>query len=189
MNSSPDCSPRFAETRPQPPADGDSAIRRRRAPTLLGIALFKLGKGVLFLALALVLWALSDDNISLEFRDFAQWLKLNPETKLMASVLKKLEGVTEAKLIMAAAGAGAYAMLAVSEGIGLLLRYSWAAYLAIAESAVFIPLEIHDLWRRFTCGMLLLFSLNVLIVVYLWRNRHRLFRHYHRHQPHPGTAG
>jgi len=76
----------------------------------------------------------------------------------------------------------AYALLAVVEGIGLLLRYTWAANLAIAESAVFVPIEVYELSRSFSYSMLCLLCLNVLIVIYLIQNRERLFRHTHWRQ-------
>ncbi|MSU63242.1 MAG: hypothetical protein EXS31_12740 [Pedosphaera sp.] len=51
---------------------------RRRAPTLYGIAAFKLGKGFLFLLLALGIYTLSDNNLPNEFRALIQWFKLDP---------------------------------------------------------------------------------------------------------------
>ena len=145
--------------------------------------MFKLGKGVVFSAITIALYCLSDDNLTEEFREFVIWLRLNPETKLVASILKKLATITEANMLLVAGGTMAYAILALVEGVGLWLRFTWAAYLAIAESAIFVPYEVHQLSRRFTWGMGCLLCVNVLIVVYLWCNRHRLFRHHHAHHP------
>jgi uncharacterized membrane protein (DUF2068 family) len=184
MNSSPESSRSPVE--PSPAGAGSGAeettiIPKQRAPTLMGIALFKLGKGVVFLLISIALYCLSDDNITEEFRQLVHWLKLSPETKLVAVILKKLGTITESNMLVVAAGTVSYAALALVEGIGLWMRFSWAAYLAIAESAIFIPYEVHELSRKLTVGMFSLLCVNLLIVIYLWRNRHRLFRHHHHH--------
>jgi uncharacterized membrane protein (DUF2068 family) len=78
------------------------------------------------------------------------------------------------------------------EGVGLIFRAPWAGWLAIGESAFFIPIEIfelvhhHELAQRgelvhpgFVWKISLILALNVLIVWYLFQNRKRLFRHHH----------
>jgi uncharacterized membrane protein (DUF2068 family) len=194
MNSSPDCSPKSAEARqpggtPKAVTDDTQIIKSRPAATLVGIVLFKLGKGILFLGVALALYALSDNNLPEEFLAIVEKLHLNPETKLAANILRQLGRITEANMLWVAGGTLAYAALALLEGVGLFLRHSWAAYLAIAESAFFIPIEVYDLGHVFTYGMLFLLSVNVLIVAYLWRNRKRLFRHHHHHEARPPKDG
>ena len=187
MNSSPESSRSPAEPSPEGAGSGaedTTIIPKQRAPTLMGIAVFKLGKGLVFLLISIALYCLSDDNITQEFRELVHWLKLNPETKLVTVILKKLGTITEAKMLVVAGGTIAYSVLALVEGIGLWLRFTWAAYLAIAESAIFIPYEVHELSLKFTGGMFCLLCVNLLIVIYLWRNWHRLVRHHHHHH-HP----
>ncbi len=48
----------------------DPEFVKTRAPTLYGIIVFKLVKGALFLGLALVLFCLSDNNLSEEWKQF-----------------------------------------------------------------------------------------------------------------------
>jgi uncharacterized membrane protein (DUF2068 family) len=71
-----------------------------------------------------------------------------------------------------------------------MFRVSWAGWMAIGESAFFIPIEIYELVHRaiperprpgHTVTVLIILGLNVLIVWYLFQNRHRLFRHHHHH--------
>ena len=71
-------------------------------------------------------------------------------------------------------------------------RARWAIWLAIGESAFFIPVEIFELVRRRPLdpanhphlfshprtGLAIVLAVNVLIVWYLFENRHRLFRHH-----------
>jgi uncharacterized membrane protein (DUF2068 family) len=70
-----------------------------------------------------------------------------------------------------------------------MFRVSWAGWMAIGESAFFIPIEIWELVRRtdperphpgHTVTVLVILVINVVIVWYLLQNRHRLFRH-HQH--------
>jgi uncharacterized membrane protein (DUF2068 family) len=149
----------------------------RRAPTLYGIALFKLGKGVLFLLLALGVYTLSDNNLPDEFRQLMEWFRLDPERKFLAALTAQFARITESNMLWVAGGTSLYSLLALVEGSGLMLRFPWAGYLAIAEGAFFIPIEIYELSQAFTYGMLTLMAINVLIVWYLYQNRGRLFRH------------
>jgi uncharacterized membrane protein (DUF2068 family) len=81
-------------------------------------------------------------------------------------------------VLWAAAGTLFYSLFSLVEGVGLILRVSWAGWLAIGESAFFIPIEIHELVKNPILPVFLVLALNVLIVWYLLLNRHRLFRHH-----------
>jgi uncharacterized membrane protein (DUF2068 family) len=96
--------------------------------------------------------------------------------------------LTEAKVLWAAAGTLVYSLFSLVEGVGLMFRISWAGWMAIGESAFFIPIEIYELVRRTNpdrprpgheVTVLVILALNILIVWYLFQNRHRLFRHHH----------
>ena len=90
----------------------------------------------------------------------------------------RLSRVTEKNMLWVAGGTMAYASLALVEGIGLLLRFRWAAFLTIAEGAFFIPIEINELAHELTIGLMIILAINILIVIYLWMNRERLFKHH-----------
>lgn len=158
----------------------------KRTTTLFGIAAFKLGKGLFFFLVAFSIYCLSDDNLPDAFRSLLTTLRVDPGHKIFDRAFRWLGSITESNMLWVAGGTTAYAILALVEGIGLFMRYYWAAYLAIAESAVFIPLEVAELVHRFTWSMVCLLVLNIFILVYLWRNRHRLFRHIHEHGSPPG---
>ena len=80
-----------------------------------------------------------------------------------------------------AGGAFFYSLFSLVEGVGLILRVSWAGWLAIGESAFFVPIEVYELAHRPTLTVFCILALNVFIVWYLLQNRHRLFRHHHHH--------
>jgi uncharacterized membrane protein (DUF2068 family) len=52
--------------------------------------------------------------------------------------------------------------------------------MAIGESAFFIPIELYELTRpgKFSWIVLVVLVINIVIVWYLFENRHRLFRHH-----------
>lgn len=155
----------------------------KRTPTYYGIILFKLVKGSLFLALAIVAYCLSDNDLPAEFRELMHVLRVHPGNKFFAHLAEQVGKLTEAHVLWAAAGTLLYSLFSLVEGIGLMFRVSWAGWLAIGESVFFIPIELYEMLRKnkFSWFLFAVFVINVIIVWYLFTNRQRLFRH-HQHQ-------
>ena len=113
---------------------------------------------------------------------------MNPERKFWSDLLRQIGNITEANVLWAAAGTLVYSMFSLVEGIGMLFRVSWAGWMAIGESAFFIPIEIYELVHRNNRDsaraghpvlVLIILVINIWIVWYLFQNKHRLFRHHH----------
>ena len=68
----------------------------------------------------------------------------------------------------------AYAALELVEGIGLWLLKRWGEYFAVVATALFLPLEIHDLTKGVTFTRAVTLAINVAAVVYLLVSK-RLF--------------
>ena len=156
---------------------------KKRAPTLYVIIAIKLVKGTMLLLLALGVYSLSDNNLPDEFRALLRFLHLDPEKKFFAHLSQLIGGFSESKMVWLAGGTFLYSLFSLVEGVGLIFRISWAGWLAIGESAFFVPIEIYELVYHPVPGVFLVLALNVFIVWYLFQNRHRLFRHHH-HQRH-----
>ena len=163
---------------------------KKRAPTLYAIIIIKLLKGLLFVTLAIVAYTLSDNDLPAEYQNVLHHLRLNPERRFWADLAVQIGHLTEAKVLWTAAGTLVYSLFSLVEGVGLMFRVSWAGWMAIGESAFFIPIEIYELVHRtvperprpgHTVTVLVILGLNILIVWYLFQNRHRLFRHHHHH--------
>lgn len=150
---------------------------KTKAPTLWGIILFKLLKGLFFLSIALGIFSLIDNNLPGDFRRLLEWLHLDPEKKFWSDIAEKLSRITPKNVMWVASGTFLYSCISLVESIGLMFRQEWAGWLAIAEGAFFIPIEIFELGHRFSLGLAVILVVNVLIVVYLYRNRDRLFHH------------
>lgn len=159
----------------------DTTFIKKRAPTLYVIIAIKLLKGALFVALAITAYALSDNDLPAELQKVLHWLRLNPERKFWSELAVKLGTITESRVLWVAIGTFVYSLFSWVEGIGLIFRISWAGWLAIGESAFFIPIEILELLHRPSKVVWVVLALNIFIVWYLFQNRRRLFRHHHHH--------
>jgi uncharacterized membrane protein (DUF2068 family) len=154
----------------------------KRAPTLYAIIAIKLAKGALLLTAAIVAYTLSDNDLPAEFKTLLHHLGQDPQRKFFISLAQKIATVTEANVLWVAAATFTYCMFSLVEGVGLIFRVRWAGWLAVLEGAFFIPIEVYELVEKgFSWSVLIIMVLNVFIVVYLIRNRDRLFRHHHPH--------
>ncbi|MDI3313286.1 MAG: DUF2127 domain-containing protein [Mycobacterium sp.] len=87
----------------------------------------------------------------------------------MAAVheLEKALAAKPATLSLLAASLTAYAMLEIVEGIGLWLLARWGEYFAVTATAIFLPLEVHDLLKGLTITRSVTFGINVAAIGYL----------------------
>jgi len=155
------------------------APKPKRAPTLYFIIGAKLFKAALALGLALFILKLAGQDLSEAFDRLLHWFHLDPEGRFFAELGDKLDHVTPANVRWVGVATVFYSLISLVEGVGLIFRVSWAGWMAIGESAFFIPIEVRELIVRphgFVLGVL---AFNVLIVWYLFANRHRIFRHHH----------
>jgi uncharacterized membrane protein (DUF2068 family) len=173
----------------------DASPIPKRAPTLYFIAAIKVIKGAMLLLLALSVFTLANKDLPDLFNQFLRWIHLDPERSFFAAISSWLDTVTPANVREVASGTFLYGLFLTVGGTGLAFRAKWAIWLAIGESAFFLPIEIFELIRHripetmnhprpelFShpkLGLLIVLALNVTIVWYLLKNRKRLFRHHH----------
>jgi uncharacterized membrane protein (DUF2068 family) len=156
-----------------------SGVTKRRAPTLYVIIAGKLIKGTLALALALFIFKLAGRDLSDIFDNIVHGFHLDPESRFFSEIGNRLDNITPANVRWVGIVTVFYSLISLVEGVGLMFRAPWAGWLAIGESAFFIPIEVRELVLRphwFVLGVL---AFNVLIVWYLFANRSWLFRHHH----------
>ena len=120
-------------------------------------------------------YKMAGSNIPGELRELARWVHLDPESTFFIQLTEKLRQITPDNVRWIAGGTGFYGLFSLFEGMGLILRVSWIGWLAIGESAFFIPIEVYELLGGFSVTLTVILCLNVLIVLYLYRNRVRLF--------------
>ena len=126
-------------------------------------------------------YTLSDNDLPAEYRNLLHHLHFNPEHKFWADLAARVGQLTEARVLWVAVATLVYSLFALVEGIGMIFRVSWACWLAIGESAFFIPLEVTELVNGTLHPLIVtaVLALNIVIVWYLAANRQRLFRHHH----------
>jgi uncharacterized membrane protein (DUF2068 family) len=161
-----------------------------RAPTLYFIVAIKLVKGTVLLLAAAGIFLLAGKDLGDLFDQFLRWVHVDPETRFFTNVGDWLDTVTAANVRAVATGTLLYGLFLLVGGSGLAFRAKWAIWLAIGESAFFIPIEIFELIRRHAprdagdyarvpypkLGLFVILILNIIIVWYLLENRKRLFR-------------
>jgi len=166
--------------------------KKKPAPTLYFIVAVKLIKGVALLLAAAGIFSLAGKDLGNLFDQFLRWVHLDPEHRFFSNIGDWLDTVTPANMRNLANVTLLYGLFLLVGGTGLALRAKWAIWLAIGESAFFIPIEIFELLRRRLpnlpdqprpelfhhpkIGLLIVLALNILIVWYLLANRKRLFR-------------
>jgi uncharacterized membrane protein (DUF2068 family) len=115
-------------------------------------------------------------------------LKLHPDSQFFIGIAELIGNLTESKVHRLALGSLLLSLFPLIEGLGMLFRVSWAGWLAIGESAFFIPLELHALMNPDSRKMLsiwLVLVTNIIIVWYLYANRSSLFHSSHAKDTHP----
>ena len=153
------------------------------AAGLYGIIALKLAKSLLLFGIAVGVYSLMNKDLSLQFERFLDWVNVDSERQFFADLGDWLQTVTPASLRWFASGTLIYACLLFVESLGLMLRASWAMWLAIGETAFFIPIEVYHLARDFSLAVAVILAVNTAIVWYLVKNRRRLF-----HAPAPSQA-
>jgi uncharacterized membrane protein (DUF2068 family) len=157
----------MAATSTEPKARSKKSSKRSGSATLLLIALFKLFKGFLLLAVAIGAVRLLHKDIAESLEHWVRVLRVDPENHYIHRLLAKLFAVTPRQLRELSAGTFIYSGLLLTEGVGLLLRKRWAEYFTVITTGLLIPLEVYELARHFTAAKVAVFVINVLIVWYL----------------------
>lgn len=143
------------------------APRRKSATTLILIALFKLVKGLMLLAVGVGAVKLLHRDIAQTISDWVDFLRVDPDNRFIHGILTRLLRLSPAQLKAASVGTFIYAGLLLTEGIGLLLRKRWAEYFTIVTTAGLIPLELYELSKHITAAKVAILAINIAIVAYL----------------------
>jgi uncharacterized membrane protein (DUF2068 family) len=140
---------------------------RKNASVLLLIALFKLVKAILLIAVGIGALKLMHRDVAETIVRWVDILRVDPENRFIHRLLSHVLFVTPAQLKATSAGTFVYAGLLLTEGTGLLLRKRWAEYFTIITTGGLIPLEVYEISRRLTASKIAVLVINVAIVIYL----------------------
>jgi uncharacterized membrane protein (DUF2068 family) len=140
---------------------------RESTKTIFLIAIFKLFKGTLLLIVAIGALRLLHRDIAATVAHWVEVLRVDPDNHYIHSLMLRAFRVNSRQLKEVSAGTFIYSALFLTEGIGLLLRRRWAEFMTVISTALFIPIEVYELFKHFTLLKTGVLAINVAIVVYL----------------------
>jgi len=100
-------------------------------------------------------------------------LHIDPERHDTGVFLNAAAQLTDARLWGLAALALLYSALRFAEAYGLWRARRWGVWLGAAGGAIYIPVELYELWHKPGLLKLATLTLNVAVVVYLIWNLYR----------------
>jgi uncharacterized membrane protein (DUF2068 family) len=144
-------------------------------PGLQIIAIIKMVKGVLLLVIALGVFRLLNQDVAEFVRKVAVHLRIDPENRVVQLLLEKVTNLQPRDLRKFGFITLFYSADLFAEGIGLWLNQTWAKYLLLVATGLFVPEEAYACLRDFTWERLVLLLVNVAVLAYvaqfLWRKR------------------
>lgn len=147
-------------------------IFKRKSPLFLKyIILERIAKGSLTLILGVGGLSMIHVNLGALLVHIAQNFNLDVDNAWTGELLHKAGLISPNILKMISVGGILYGVLNYSVAWGLHKRYRWAEYMTIIEISALIPFELYAIHEHFSWFRLSAFVLNVVIVVYLSRNR------------------
>jgi uncharacterized membrane protein (DUF2068 family) len=151
--------------------------QRRGTGALIAIALFKLVKSLLLIAISVGAFSLvHDPDTRHAMRRWVIEIGVDPGRPLLNAAIAKVSGIGRRRLEELGVGTLVYAIVFLVEGTGLLLHRRWAEYLTAIVTASFIPFEVYELAHEPSALKVAGLIVNVLILAYL------AFRLWHEHR-------
>jgi len=140
---------------------------KQRHWTIHLISGWKIIKGIILIIVGVKLLTLLNKDVADWFADFVTRHNIDAENRYIHSLMEKLSGINNNRIILFSVGSFLYAGLDFTEGIGLWFEQRWAEILTSGATALFVPLEIYEIYERFTFVRLLILVVNLFLIWYL----------------------
>lgn len=132
------------------------------------IAVFKLAKALLLIAVGIGAIKLLHKDVAETASDWIAAIRVDPDNRLVHGLISKLGLMNDRKLEELSFGSFFYASLVLIEGVGLWMKKRWAEYFTIVMTCSFIPLELYEIAKRVAVTRIAFLLLNLAIVWYLF---------------------
>jgi len=132
-----------------------------------GIAIFKLAKAVLMIAVGLAALRMIHTDIAGILEDWVPRIGFGPGSRFIGKLAVKAAELTPNRIRDVGVGSFIYAALFSTEGIGLWLLKKWAEWMTIVLTSSLLPVEIYELFRHFGIGKVVVLVINLALVGYL----------------------
>ncbi len=150
------------------------AAPSKGAAGLVIIGAYRFIEGLFLVAAGIGALRLLRGNYQETLTHWVHVLRIDPDNHYIHGMLARVLNVSPHRLRELSIGTFIYAGLRFTEGFGLMARKRWAEWLTVIATAVFLPLEIWEMTRRFTPIRAGVFVANALVVAYLiWTIRKR----------------
>jgi uncharacterized membrane protein (DUF2068 family) len=154
---------------------------RRSGPLGTGVrfvAIFEAAKGALILLAGCGALSLIHHDLQQLAEELVRHFHLDPASHYPRIFIEAADRVSDSRLWLLAALAFGYAAIHFVQGYGLWRKQRWAAWLAIAAAASYIPFEVYGLLHGVSKIKVSTLVVNIAIVLYmsyeLWRSRRRV---------------
>ena len=141
---------------------------RERTLTIHLISIEKTVKATALLIVGFKLFTLVGQDVHLWASDFVTRHGIDVGNRFIHAALQRLVGVTTSQVITYGIVAILYSAVLLVEATGLWLQKRWAEYLTAIGTALLIPLELFEIYERFTWVRVAILSINLFIVWYLF---------------------
>ncbi len=163
--------------------DDTKSRAQNRARYLKLIALFKIAKGILLLAIGFSLLVLNSRTRWLDgLSDWTDQEVLLVHGRILLYLLNKLQAfLSDGQFRVPGLLALFYSAILFTEGIGVYMQKRWAEYLMVFATATLIPFEVRHIFHRPSVAGFTVLAVNCFIVWFLYRVLKR-----GKHEAHPG---
>lgn len=152
------------------------------------IALFEALKGLVALVFSFILISLRHRDLNQVAGELISTLHLNPQGWLAAKISGFVSGLTPAYIEIFFVAILSYALLRFVESYGLWRLKPWAQWLGIISGAIYIPIELYDIFVRPSLLGTVILIFNAAIVAYLYYFRHEQKHDEELHKSMTGAA-
>ena len=136
-------------------------------PAMRAVALMEAVKGLIVFGAGFGLLALLHRDVRHVAESLVTRLHIDPDQHYAGIFLDAASHVTDARLWGLAALALVYSAIRLIEAYGLWLNRRWAAWLGAASGAIYVPVEIYELWQKPTPIKAATLVFNLAVVAYL----------------------
>lgn len=131
------------------------------------VAIVEGAKAVLVLLVGFGLLSLIHRDVEELAERLVRHSHLDPASKYPRIFINAADRMTDARLWMFAGFAALYSLIRGIEAYGLWFERRWAEWFALLSSGLYLPIEIYEIFHRFTWFKMAVFGTNVGIVVYM----------------------
>lgn len=141
-----------------------------RKPILSGVRLIaavEAAKGAIVLLAGLGLLALIHRDVQAIAEHIVRFSHLNPASRYPRIFVDVASHTTDGRLWAMAAAAALYSSVRGIEAYGLWFERRWAEWFAMVGSGLYLPVEVFELYHRWTWIKVGILATNIVIVAYM----------------------